>query len=62
MNLTWGAVLMFHTLLTWPVSGVFLIYAFGAMILLGQWQLFLIAVGVFLFAIVLEAVLGILTE
>ena len=53
---------MFNSFVIWPAGLVFLIYSIGAMILLGDWQIFLWGVAAFLAGFVFEVVLAILTE
>jgi len=46
----------------WPISGVFMIYSLGAWILHGQWQMFLISVGIFGFVTIVTVVLALYAE
>ena len=58
----WGTILGINSILIWPVSAVFLIYATGHSIFTWQWKLFVIALIIFTIATIAEVVLGILAD
>jgi hypothetical protein len=58
----WEKLLGFNTFLVWPASGILLTYALGRMFLYGEWQLFLVSLGIFILATVVEAILGVLSN
>ena len=62
MKRFWATAMMFNSFITLPASFIFLIYSFGAMILLGKWEWFLFAVVGFVFFCVVQAATGILSE
>ena len=62
MKRIWQSLLMFNSFILAPASLVFFIYSVGAMVLLGQWQLFFLALGGFVLALIFQAALGIVSE
>ena len=62
MKHIWHAVMMFHCFVTFPAMFIFFIYSFGAMVLIGQWQLFLWGVVAFVGGAVAMATLAIMSE
>ena len=61
MKIIWQSALTFSTLALLPGALAFLIYSVGAAILLAQWQLLLWAIAGFFAALVVQAILGILS-
>ena len=61
-HLFWPSVLMFNSFISWPAAFVFLIYSFGAMVLRGEWQLFLWAVVAFGAGFVIEMAVSLIAE
>jgi hypothetical protein len=62
MKHIWHAMMMIHSFSTFPASFIVLIYSVGAMVLLGQWQLFLWALVAFVAACVVETFLAVYSE
>jgi hypothetical protein len=58
----WHIMMMIHAFTLLPASLVFVVYSFGAMILLSQWQLFLWSVLALFCAVVLFTLLAIVSE
>lgn len=58
----WEKLLGVNTLLIWPATGILLTYGIGRFFLFGEWQLALVALGLFVLATVVEALLGILSN
>src|SRR4051812_25798800 len=62
MKRIWQSALMFHCFVTFPAALIFLIYSVGAMVLLLQWQLFLLGIALFIFGAFMMTVLAIMGE
>ncbi len=58
----WEKLLGVNTFLIWPATGILLTYGIGRLFLYGEWQLALVALGLFVLATVVEALLGILSN
>jgi hypothetical protein len=62
MKLFWQSALMFNTFVLMPGSLIFLIYSFGALLLLHNSMLFSWALTAFLLTVLFQGILGILSE
>jgi hypothetical protein len=58
----WNKILGFNTLVLWPATGIFLTYSIGRALLYGDWALLGMGIGLFVLAVVVQVLLGTLSD